>query len=115
MNWGKVELEAIEILSSISWREKIVESFRFVGAEVVHHNPDAVSIRVVFIRNLSHTVDPILGLALLSTLDVTPSSQRFRHHEQFASAVFIVMMVDTLNRTGLIRERINLVITKEFV
>jgi IS5 family transposase len=32
VNWREVELEAIQILASLVWREQLVESFWFVGA-----------------------------------------------------------------------------------
>ena len=72
-----VKLEPIKIRLSILWREELVEGSGLVGIELIHHNPDAVRIRVVNICEFDHSVDPFCRPPFLGDFDVHPASQRF--------------------------------------
>ena len=72
-----MKLESVKIRLSILWREKLVEGSRFVSIELIHHNPDAVRIRVVNIRKFDHSVDPLSCPPFHCDFDVYPTGQRF--------------------------------------
>ena len=58
--------------------------------QIVHHNPDAVRIRVVIIHERLHLSDELLLTPSLGYLDVSPANQRLAHHEEVARAVAFV-------------------------
>lgn len=97
------------------WREKFVEGFWFMRTEIIEHYPDADCIRIVFISDVLHAFNPIYRLPLVRDFDVTPASQRFSDHEEFLSPVAVIVMIDTFDRSRLIWERVDLVLSEEFV
>jgi hypothetical protein len=72
-----VKLKSIKIRFRLLWGEEIVESSRFVRIKLIHHNPDAVRIRVVNVRKFNHAVNPLARPPLCGDFDGYPPSQRF--------------------------------------
>jgi hypothetical protein len=101
-----VELEAIKIRPSLIWREELVERSRFVRVELVHHNPDAVRIRVVNVCVFDNAVNPLSCPSLLSDFDGYPPSQRFSRDVESLFPVAFVPMIDASDRSRFDRERI---------
>nr|WP_253184486.1 hypothetical protein [Natrialba sp. SSL1] len=101
-----VKLEPIKIRLSIIWWKELVEGSRLVGVELIHHNPDAVRIRVVNICELDHSVDPFCCPPLLGNFDVYPASQRFCREVYSLFPVAFVAVIGTGDRSRPDRERV---------
>jgi len=71
-----VKFEPIKIGSCLVWREKLVKPSWLVRIELIHHNPDAVRIRVVNICEFDHPVNPLFDSPFFTNLDVHPTCQR---------------------------------------
>jgi hypothetical protein len=48
-----------DTLSRLIWWEELIEAGRLVRVKLIHHNPDAVRIRVVNICEFNHPVNPL--------------------------------------------------------
>jgi len=90
-----VELESIKIHFRLLRWEEIVESSRFVHIELIHHNPDAVCIRVVNIRQLNHPVNTLCRPSSLRNFDGYPASQRFGGDVESLFSAAFATVIDT--------------------
>jgi hypothetical protein len=107
-----MKLESIEIRVGFIRREEPIEGCRIMRIEIVHHNPDAIRIRVVDVCNFDHPIDPLAGSPFLGDLDVDPPSQRFGSEMKVLLAVAFVVGIDTGDRSRFRRERVAFVAAK---
>lgn len=107
-----VELEAIEVGLCLIWREELIEASRLVRIELIHHNPDAVRIRVVYVCEFDHPIDPLCRASLLGDFDGYPSGQRLSGDVESVFPVAFVPVIDTSDRSRSPRERVAFVSTQ---
>jgi hypothetical protein len=78
-----------------------------VRAEVVEHNPDAVSIRVVLINKPFHECHPVFRGSSAFDRDNPPSIERFCDEEViFRPLWFVVVLILTCDRARIRRARV---------
>jgi hypothetical protein len=95
-----MELETIKISPGLLWWKKLVEGSRFVRVELIHHNPDAIRIRVVNIRQFDHPVNPLCSPLPFGHFDSNPASQWFSGDMESLFSVAAVAVIDTCDRSS---------------
>jgi len=107
-----VKLEPIKIRLSLIWREEVIERSWLVRIELIHHNPDAVGIRVVNIFEFDHSINPVCRSSPVGDFDVHPVGKWLRREVDPLFGVAFVPVIDTGNLSRLGPERVAFVSAK---
>jgi hypothetical protein len=82
---------------------ELIEAIGFVCIELIHHNPDAVRIRVVNICKFDHPVNPLNRPSFLGDFDGYPASQRLSGDVKSLFPVTFVAVINTSDYSRLSR------------
>src|SRR5215204_4764265 len=93
--WGVVDLQPLQQTPSFSRGERLIQSGRGMGVEVVQNHNDLLGLRVVQINQLLYAVCPVELGPPLGDAEVTPASQRLRNNEEVGRPVALVLVVVT--------------------
>src|SRR5215218_1670729 len=93
--WGVMNLQPLQQTPSFSRGERLIQSGRGMGVEVVQNQNDLLGIRVVQINQLLYAVCPVDLGPPLGDADVTPASQRLANDEEVGRPVALVLVVVT--------------------
>ena len=96
-----VELQASGNPSGFGRLEGLVGRGDVVGVEVVQHHANHLSMRIGPVHQTLHLVSEIYRCASFGHLQVLPTPQRLKEHEQVPRSVALVLIVKTLTVAGL--------------
>ena len=96
-----VELQASGNPSGFGRLEGLAERGDVVGVEVVQHHANHLSMRIGLVHQPLHLVSEIYRCASFGHLQVLPTPQRLKEHEQVPRSVALVLIVKTLTVAGL--------------
>src|SRR5829696_6462030 len=92
---GVVDLQPFQQTPSFTRGERLIQSGRGMGVEIVQNQNDLLGLRVVQIYKLLYAVCPVKLGAPLGDADVTPASQRLANDEEVGRPVALVLVVVT--------------------
>src|SRR5215208_7555299 len=91
--WGVMNLQPLQQTPSFSRGERLIQSGRGMGVEVVHYQNDLQGLRVVQIYKLLYAVCPLELRSPLGNADVTPAGEGLTDDEEVSRPVALVLVV----------------------
>lgn len=88
-----MQLDALQDAACLYWRHGLVERSWRVGRQVVQHEPDALSLRVVDVHQITHALGKVMGRSPLSDFHLAPTAMGIKEDEQIGGAVALVLAV----------------------
>ena len=82
MLWGVVDLQPLQQTPSFTRGERLIQSGRGMGVEVVHHQHYSLGLRVVQIYKLLYAVRPVDLRPSLGDTDAAPAGQGLANDEE---------------------------------
>src|SRR5215203_360931 len=93
--WGVMDLQPLQQTPSFTRGERLIQSGRGMGVEIVQNQNDLLGIRVVQINQLLYALCPVDLGPPLGDADVTPASQRLPNDEEVGPPIALVLVVVT--------------------
>src|SRR5271165_5413988 len=91
-----VELHALQNTAGLTRRERLIQSGRRMGIEIVLDEPDVFDVWIDLINQEADDLGVLPHSALGGHLDMPPPSQWFHHHKQIARAFALIFIIDAL-------------------
>lgn len=89
-----MKLQALQNATSFTWGKCLIQGSRCMGMEVVLHQANVLGVWIHLINQPAHDFGVVPHGTVLSHLNVPPLGQRLHHHEQIASPLAFILVID---------------------